>query len=91
MRSPIRCFDAMYISASYQVHSRILRELSHTAQYRTDPFTFDIACIHSEHELFWISVSSRKSILNVKNGTVFALRIYRPPSWMRERTSLAPV
>ena len=30
--SCIRCFDAMYVSASYQVRSRILRQLSHAAQ-----------------------------------------------------------
>ena len=32
VRSRIRCFDAMYVSASYQVRSRILRQISHAAQ-----------------------------------------------------------
>ena len=53
VHSRIRCFDAMYVSASCQVRSRILRQLSHAAQQqsRTDPVKFDIACIHSKHEL----------------------------------------
>ena len=52
----------MYVSASYQVRSRILRQISLAAQQkqRTDPVKFDIACIHSKHELSWITISSRK-------------------------------
>ena len=65
VRSRIRCFDAMYVSASYQVRSRILRQLSHAVQHKngTDLVIFDIARIHSQHELSWTSVSSRKSML----------------------------
>ena len=32
VHSRIRCFDAMYVSASMQVRSRILRQISRAAQ-----------------------------------------------------------
>ena len=65
VRSRIRCFDAMYVSASMQVRSRILRQISRATQHqkRTDSVKLNIAFIHSKHKLSWTSVCSRKSVL----------------------------
>ena len=77
----------MYVSASYQVRSRILRQIhtllnNNNGQIRLNLISH-VFTLNMNFPGYQFLVE--KSVLNGRNGTVFALRFCGPPSWMRER------